>query len=193
MSTVISLARQRSDLTTRLILASALRLLEDWTVGELTVRAVARQAGMSERTVFRYFADRDEFLDAVADEVRDRLELPPVPASIEAMIDAPDGLYRAFERKERLTKAALHSELFPRMRETQAKARWAAVRKLVDGYAPRRPDRERRIAAANIRYFLAATAWHYYRFYFRFSLEDSIDCARTAIRQSLQGLRKGQR
>ena len=34
-------------------------------LAEVTVRAVAKQAGMSERTVFRYFAAREEFLGAI--------------------------------------------------------------------------------------------------------------------------------
>jgi len=74
------------------------------------------------------------------------------------------------------------------MRETQARARWTAVQAIVDGAAPRRSARERKLAAANIRFYLAASAWHYFRFYFGFSLEDSIACAETAIRQSLEGL-----
>ena len=47
---------------------------------------------------------------------------------------------------------------------------------------------ERRLAAANIHYHITASTWHYYRFYFGLSLEDSVDCARMAIRQALAAL-----
>jgi AcrR family transcriptional regulator len=184
-----SLTERRNDLTRALIMDSAVAVLENGAVNELTIRAVAKRANMSERTVFRYFASRDAFLDAVADEVRARLNLPPPPESLEELDGAPRALYRAFETQLNLTKAALHSEIFPRMRDTQAQARWTAIRKLIDGSFPACSERRRRIAAANIRYYLAASTWHYYRFHFGFSLRDSIACAETAIRQSIESLR----
>jgi AcrR family transcriptional regulator len=187
----LSLAERHGEATRRLIVEAALDMLERASVGELTVRAVARHANISERTVFRYYATREEFLDAIADQVRARLALPPPPQTEDALMAAPRGLYERFEAKKNLTLAALHSELFHRMRETQARSRWRAVQELVDRLAPRRSQRDRRIAAANIRYYLAATSWHYYRFYFGFTLEDSIAAAEAAIRNTLAGLDSG--
>ena len=40
----------------------------------------------------------------------------------------------------------------------------------------------------HIRYFLAASTWHYYRFYFGFSLKDTVACAEAAIGQALDSL-----
>ncbi len=184
----LTLADRQADFTRRLILDTAVRSLEHTSIGELTLRAVAKAANISERTVFRYFATREEFLDAVAEAVRDEMALPPAPTSVEELLAMPRALYGRFEAVRELTKAALHSELFHRMRESQARVRWTAVQGIVDALAPRRSARERKLAAANIRFYLAASAWHYFRFYFGFSLEDSIACAETAIRQSLDGL-----
>ena len=184
----LRLAERHNDLTRQLILDAAVAMLERATVSELTVRAVAKQAGISERTVFRYFADREAFLDAIADAVRERLALPGPPGTREELLATPRALYTRFEASANLVKAALHTELFHRMRETQAQVRWKAVQAIVDQLGPRRKGRPRRIAAANIRYYLAATTWHYYRFYFGFSLEETIECAETAIRQTLDGL-----
>lgn len=185
----LSLADRQTDLTRRLILDTAVALLEGSTpLGELTVRAVAKQANISERTVFRYFATREDFLDGVADAVREKMALPPAPSTVEELLAAPRALYTRFEAAREVTRAALHTDLFHRMRETHAKVRWTAVQAIVDAAAPRRSERERRLAAANIRFYLAASTWHYFRSYFRFSLEDSIACAEMAIRQSLDGL-----
>ncbi|HEU4619725.1 MAG TPA: helix-turn-helix domain-containing protein [Gammaproteobacteria bacterium] len=191
MTKAASLAERRNDLTRALILEAAIGVLENGAVHELTVRAVAKRANISERTVFRYFASREAFLDAVAAEVQRRLDLPPPPASLEALEAAPRDLYRGFEARTNLTKAALHSELFPRMRDSYAKERWTAVRRVIDERWPERAERERRIAAANIRYYLAASTWHYYRFYMGLSLKDTIACAETVIRQSLASLEAG--
>jgi AcrR family transcriptional regulator len=191
MSTPATLAERQTDLTRQLILDAALDTLERGSVADLTMRAVAKRANLAERTVFRYFASRDEFLDAVAAIFRDRLHLPSPPQTRAELLAAPRALYERFEATANLTKAALHTDLFHRMREAQARDRWAAVRRLVDDLAPRRSERERRIAAANIRYYLAASTWYYFRFYFGFSLEDSIAAAESAIQNSLDGLGRG--
>jgi AcrR family transcriptional regulator len=186
---ITSLAERQTDLTRQLILEAAMDTLEGGSVNDLTMRAVAKRANIAERTVFRYFASRDEFLDAVAGQARDKLDLPPPPRTLAELKAAPRALFERFEAMSSLTKAALHTDIFHRMRETQARDRWTAVRKLIDDLAPRRSERDRRLAAANIRYYLAASTWHYFRFYFGFSLEDSIAAAETAIRNTLDGLR----
>jgi AcrR family transcriptional regulator len=183
-----SLADRQSELTRKLILDAALETLETAGPGELTMRLVAKRAAISERTVFRYFATRDEFLDAVADAFRVRLDLPPTPRALEELLGYPCTLYTCFEQSAGLNKAALQSEIGPRLRSAQGKSRWIALRRLVDRIAPQRSERARKIAGANIRFYLAASSWFYFRFEFGFSLEDSIACAEASIRQSLKGL-----
>jgi AcrR family transcriptional regulator len=185
-----TLAERQSGLTERLILDSAIDILESSSLRELTARGIAARANISERTMFRYFATRDALLDAVAAEVARLLAAPADPASVEDLLAMPDKLYRRFEARTALTRAALHTEISDRIRAGVARNRWIAVGKVLDAYAPRRPARERRIAAANIRFFLSASTWQYYRFRFGFSLEETIACARTAIEQALAALRK---
>jgi AcrR family transcriptional regulator len=189
MSTpLVTLSQRHSDLTEGLILAAAIDLLEHSSVGELTVGGVAQRANISSRTIFRYFPTRDEFLSAIAAEAIRSMDLPPHPASLEELLDMPRALYRAFESRTSLVKAALHSELFDRIRSAPAQQRWVAVGKLLDRHAPKATPRERKLATANIRFFLSATTWHYYRFYFGFNLPDTIAAAETAIRQALAGV-----
>jgi AcrR family transcriptional regulator len=190
MSSTLSLIDRHTDATQKLILTSAVELLERASVTELTVRAVAKQAGMSERTVFRYFASRDEFLDAVAAEVVRNLQAPAPPTKIEELPDYPRLLYPRFEEKADLVKSALHTDVFKRIHDTVARERWRAVRALIDTHASHRAERDRKIAAANIRYYLAGTTWHYYRFYFGFTLAETIDSACTAIRLAIKEIMK---
>ena len=190
MSTPIeaTLADRRNELTRRLILYTAVDLLGIGGVPGLTMRAVAKRANMSERTVFRYFATRDEFLDAVTAEARTRMVLPPPPRTIAELVAMPRVLYQAFEAQQELVIAGLHSEIADRIREAAASTRWAAVRQLIDAHAPKRPARERRIIAANICFYLGATSWHFYRFNFEMTLDDTVEAAETAIRLALKPL-----
>lgn len=184
-----SLADRQSELTRKLILDAALETLVTAPAGELTMRLVAKRAAISERTVFRYFATREEFLDGIADALRAQLDLPPTPRTLEELLLCPRALYTCFEENANLNKAALlQSEIGPRLRDAQGKSRWIALRKLVNRIAPQESERARKIASANMRFYLAASSWFYFRFHFGFTLEDSIASAETAIRQSLKGL-----
>ena len=191
MSSTPTLTERHTDATQRLILSSALDLLERASVPELTVRAVAKQAGMSERTVFRYYASRDAFLDAVAAEVVSHIATPPAPVRIGELPGYVRPLYTRFEEKSALVQSALHTELLRRVRESVALGRWRAVCALIDAYAPHRTAQDRTIAAANIRYYLSATTWHYYRFQFALPLDEAIVCAETAVRLALEEIGRG--
>lgn len=183
-----SLASRHTDLTQRVLLDAALDLLEQAPVHELSARAVAKHAGVSERTMFRYFANREDFLIAVAAAMSNRLQVPAEPTNLAELLNFPQTIYQCFEDKIALTKAALHSELYDHIRQADGQRRGAAIRSLVDQLAPDTAEQARKLAAANIRYYLVATTWHYYRFYFELSLEESVQCARMAIVQTLQGI-----
>lgn len=185
-----SLKQRQGAFTRGVILDAAVAELERGSLEALTLRGVAARANLAERTIFRYFATRDQLLDALAAEVSRRLAIPPLPLSADGLVDTPRALYGALEAHAPLIRAALRSELFDRIRESAARQRWIGVGQLIDAWAPRRPPRERKLAAANIRYLLSATSWHYYRFYFGFSLEDSIAAAEVAIRLALKSLRE---
>lgn len=184
-----SLKERHGELTRQLILDAAVQQAEEGLLRDVTMRSVAQRANIAERTVFRYFSSREQLLDELAVEVAGRLELPALPATAMELVRSPGEFYAAFEAHSSLTTAALHSELFDRIRDSIAKDRWSGIRALVDAHAPRRSERARAFAAAHIRYLLAASTWHYYRFYFGFSLDDSIAAVRMAIEQTLAGLK----
>ncbi|WP_338441361.1 helix-turn-helix domain-containing protein [Synechococcus elongatus IITB4] len=186
MSTHASLIERHTDATQKLILSSAIELLEKLSVNQLTVRAVAKHAHISERTIFRYYASREEFLDAVAIALQDYLHIPAPPNSIEDLSGYARLLYQGFEEKAEFVKSSLHTELFERMRHGLGIERGQAIQSIIQAYAPDRSDRDRKIVAGQIRYYLSASTWHYYRFHYGFSLEETIAAADLAIRLALQ-------
>lgn len=188
MNTPATLSKKRNDLSRNLILDASYALLKTASVSELTVRAVAQQAGMSERTVFRYFPSRDALLDGVTAQLLAEMALPAPPQSMQALLDAPCTLYGAFEARAELTRALLHTDLVSRMRSLQGILRRQAVGALLDAAAPASGEQERRIATANICFHLSASSWHYCRFQFGLSLDDAIHCADTAVRQALAAI-----
>lgn len=191
MSSIISLNDRHTDATQKLILSTAVELLERSGVTDLTVRAVAKEAGMSERTVFRYFATRDQFLDAVAAEAASQIHTPAPPQTLKELLNFADPLYRSFEERSTLVEASLHTEIFKRVRVKAAGERWQAVRDIIDKNAPKSSKKDRKVAATNISYYLSASTWHYYRSNFELSLEESIACAKSAVRLMLNEVSNG--
>jgi AcrR family transcriptional regulator len=183
-----TLKERHNSLTRELILQTALDELEQGSPEGLTMRTVARRSNMAERTLFRHFASREDLLDELALRVIARIDQPALPSEISRLRDAPQGLYSAYEARANLTRAAVNSELFDRIRESVARDRWNAVKALVDQAAPERTEHERKLGAANIRLVLSATSWNYYRSYFGFSLRNSIEAARLVIEQTVDHL-----
>lgn len=183
-----SLAARQQDLAREVILDAAIQKLVEAPHEELSVRAVAKQSNVSERTIFRYFASRDELLDAIAHEYSRRLDAPPTPATVEELIAYVPAMFARFEENSALTRAALRSEIYHRIRTRGSAIRGAAIRQIIDRAAPKRPAAEREIAVANIRYMLIASTWNYYRFNFEFSAARTCDCALAVVHDSLFAL-----
>lgn len=186
MSTAFSLKDRHADTTQKLILSTAVDLLEREGVSATTARAVAKEARISERTVFRYYASRDEFLDAIAEEAISRMQTPPPPDSIPDLLEYADLLYHRFEEWAPLLNAALHTDISKRVRASVAEIRWKAIGELIDREFAKVSKQERKIAATNISYYLSASSWHYYRTQFGFSLKDSIAAAKWAVRAMVE-------
>lgn len=183
-----TLTQKHAALTQELIVEAAIAILQAGSVTEVSVRAVAAQAGMSERTVFRYFASREELLDAIAMEVVRRLDAPSVPSAPEDLTAYPAALFAQFEAKADLTRAALHTELYSRVRRHTSATRGEHLNAVINAAAPQAPEALRRLVGANIQYQLTASTWHYYRFNLSLSADDAVEAATLAIRHGLAGL-----
>jgi AcrR family transcriptional regulator len=190
MSTTISLKDRQADSTQKLILSTALELLESEGVNGTTARAVAKKAGISERTIFRYYSSREEFLDALASEASSKIQAPPPPERIEDLVEYVSSLYETFERSAPLLRESLHTEISKRLRASVGRGRWVGIRDLIDRYAPHRSAADRKIAATNISYYLSGTTWFYYRSVFDLSAKDAERFARSAVALFVKDIRK---
>jgi len=187
-SAVLPLHQRHADLTRESIVAAAVDLLTEAPFDALSAKAIAKRAGMSERTVFRHFAGRDELLDGVAAEMIARIAAPPLPDTPEALLDYPRALFTRFEQVAELARAALHSELYGRVGRGSRAGRAKAIDALIDAHAAGRSATDRRRASANLQYQLTASTWHYYRTQLDQPLAEAIACARLAVGQFLAGL-----
>jgi AcrR family transcriptional regulator len=185
---VPSLNERLVDQTRQWLVEAATDLLEEQPEVALVNAAIAQRAGVSERTVYRHFPTREALLDAVAREAARRLAVPSAPATLAELLAFPAALFASFEARPQLTRAALKPEVFVRMRDGQAAQRWAAIQALMDRDFAQVSPEERRLATANIRYWLSATTWRYYRDNFGFDADETVRSVETALRHTVAGL-----
>ncbi len=154
-----SLRTRQAELVRAAILEALLTRLRSETPEEVPLDAVARDAGVSRRTLYRYFPTREALLAAAEALLVERLDLPMA-------IDGPEGISPSFrestrrlERQPDLARALRHttagSDLRPPLRARRIEAIEAALAPLTDRLDPA----QARQAAAVVAYLCSANAW----------------------------------
>jgi AcrR family transcriptional regulator len=140
------LRRQRAAETRDRIVAAGSELLHGfpiWNWGALTVRAVAKRAGMNERTVYRYFANERELRDAVMQRLEEEAGVNLEGLRLE---DLPQMTARilAYASSFPLVPRTPRDPTVAAANERQREALLAALGPSTKGW----PDADRAIAAA---------------------------------------------
>lgn len=150
--------RQKAD-TRALILETVERLLKDGGLTELSLATVAREAGITERTVYRHFATRDQLLEATWAMVNDSLGMKEFPTSAAELIERPKKVFPAFDQRAEVIRAMLASPQGRELRLRVNKDRQAAIRAAVKDAKPnlREPAFTRLCAAVQLLY--SASGW----------------------------------
>lgn len=127
MSPAASLRQRQAEQVRLAILDAAVAWLEERSVDDLSMGAVAEAAGISLRTLYRYFPDRPALLQAVGQHVVTSLALP-------IGIDGADGISasfldaaRRFSDRPRLARALVRSAAGRAARSTARPERQEAV------------------------------------------------------------------
>jgi AcrR family transcriptional regulator len=159
--------------TRRRIVAAAERLMQDADLVELTFAAVAREAGVQERTVYRHFATKGDLLDALWDALDPRIGTASFPDSEAALVEAPRRVFPAFDDNENLMRAFWST---PQGREFRLRVndkRKAAIRKAVADAVKDLPANEARWVTAAAQLLYSGAAWQTMKDYWGFSGDEA--------------------
>jgi AcrR family transcriptional regulator len=150
--------RQKAD-TRTLILETVKRLLTDLSLGEVSLAMVAREAGITERTVYRHFETREQLLEATWSTVNETIGIRDFPRTVLELIERPKTLFPAFAGHGEVIRAMLASPQGRQLRLSANKERQAALRTLVKQAIPglREPALTRLCAA--IQALGSASGW----------------------------------
>jgi TetR/AcrR family transcriptional regulator, regulator of autoinduction and epiphytic fitness len=178
---------------TRQALVEALLGLLDEGVLRPTAERIAARAGVSERSVFQHFPDREQLFEAVAQQQYDRVR--PTLRPVDPALPLPERLdafvaqrARLYELIKGVRRAALllepDSEAVARWLGTTRRAKADEVRKVFATEIAETPEAERGELTAALVAAAAWPAWESYRFHQGLSAVR----ARAALRLSLARL-----
>lgn len=103
------LRQAHAEVTRQLVLDAAIDLLVEEGADALSLRAIARRAGVSAPTVSRYFPDNDALLVGLDERVTERLGITRGPRDAAEMVRAVRNVYLGMDAQERTMRAFLRA------------------------------------------------------------------------------------
>lgn len=186
------LRERQADNTRRAILEAASELIVEDGLASFSMRDVAEEAGVSERTVYNHFATRQAVLDGLTDYVAERLDelgLQDDPRDIEDLTGRMVAINRAFDTIGAPARA------MARLTAAQGRPSAAAVERtehfrerFADVLDPLPPDEAERCFAM-IRTVVSSTTWLRLREEFALGSDDTAKAIAWALKTLLDDLR----
>jgi len=175
MSPLPTLRERKQDLAHDVILEAAAELVLEQGVQGFSIQNVADRAGVSHRTVYRYFATRQQLLDALDDRVEEwRLEqgglLPERAADVAAFAAT---IFTRYEDNRSIFLAVSMLELGAGAKSTARARRTEQVRRMFDAALPHLPPEERRRFFAVLRHLISVHSWQILRTQYGLTGEES--------------------
>lgn len=150
---------RRAALGRDAVLDALVAHLEAGDADSISMEDLAHEAGVSRRTLYRYFPTRADLIAAAGDFVRGKvLAIEPGLAAGGIAASFRAGVARTQARPQ-LARALLASESGRAVRGSFRKARVDAIRREVAALAPHLPKREAERAAAVLTYLCSLNAW----------------------------------
>jgi len=153
--------RERQAQQTRDVILDALAsLLADRGVDEVTTKELAREAGVSERTVYRHFPDRTSLVEGLTQRFVDsNQQVPAVPERLEDLPALVVELYRVLEEHQVEAQAEALLNADPRRFTAPTRRHTQEFRSLADAGFPELDAGCRQSIAAIVRVLASPQAW----------------------------------
>lgn len=154
-----SALRERQELQTReLILEAVGAQILASRPGEFSLPEVAARAGVSVRTLYRHFGDREGLLEALHDHAVRRIA-PPLPASLDELLELAPALFATFDAHAPWVEAMVRSGPVSALRAARRPARVELFRALTAQVVARLPPGDAAAAQAIFKHLVSAETW----------------------------------
>lgn len=156
---------------------------------EFSFERLASEAGVPQRTLYRYFPNREALFTAFWAWVNRRIEVPARPETPEQVVAHIPDLYAAFDRGEVLVRAMLHHPYGRAIRIEQAEARREKFRLALASLLETMSEGEGTGLLAAVTVMCSATGWESMRDNWGLSGPAAAEAAQWAVRALIDGAR----
>ena len=125
---------------------------------DITFKEVAKAAGVTEMTVYRHFANRDELLQALWQRINAQIGID-IPDSIAALTARNQDLHVAYESLAPLMLANIMSKQGREIRLSRKSQRQKAFLKIANEVNPDLPPKQKKRVAAVLQLLHSSYAW----------------------------------
>jgi AcrR family transcriptional regulator len=154
-----TLRRRHADLTTAAILDTLRHHLEQGDADELSMEDLADEAGVSRRTLYRYFPTRTQLLEAASSWIRDEVLQLPIDVGDEGIAASFRAAAAWLNEHPRLARALLRTGTGRAVRSGYRTQRVEAIRSALRRDIPGLSRRDLDRAAAVLGYLCSSNAW----------------------------------
>jgi AcrR family transcriptional regulator len=180
-----SLRDAHKALTRQRILDAAVKLVEAEDPDSLTLGHVARSAGLTERTIYRHFATREELISATWARINETLASPQQPDTPAELIALPKQMFPGFDARESLIRAIIYTKQGRELRMSWNPQRKARVRRAVREARPDLNDAQATRLCAVVQLLSSSFAWSVMKDYWNLDGEAAGQAASEAIARLL--------
>jgi AcrR family transcriptional regulator len=192
------LRAQQKELARRLIVDATARVILRNRIHQFSMQEVADEAGLSLRTLYRYYPSREELLEGVGAEIDQVLREAGVPVALESA-STPEALATAVAEAFRLTerrgadlgRAWVILNMVTGARSASSQLRDRLVRDVVGQLGPHLDPMEQERAFGVIRYLAGSLAWKVMRDDLGMETEDVAKAVGWAVQTLLENVEAG--
>jgi AcrR family transcriptional regulator len=143
------------------ILEALAEEIADGGMSDFSIDQIARRAGVSPRTVYHHFPNRDALLNGVTDWLDQQVTGEPISENTTAreLFDHLAAAFEAMDAHEGLIRAQLLTELGQTVRRRGRSRRRPAIEFLIRREAPGASEVEVRRTTALVHYLASSEAW----------------------------------
>jgi AcrR family transcriptional regulator len=161
-----TLRETQAQLTRGLILDALIQLLDDRPADEISTRQLAEQAGVSLRTVYRHFPDRDALLNGLAERLATVMGTRNLEAALRTVDDVGpmiETMYAANDDFAALVRAEVLFNSDPARQAQESRNRTDRTTALMASAFPDLDARDQGYLVALIRTLVAGRTWLHLR------------------------------
>lgn len=145
--------------TKEAIFRAASEQLADHGLAEFHIPGLAEAAGVSVRTIYRYFPTKDSLLESFAAWLDDQIGTPSAPRTVDELSEGVEVIFAAFDENEDVIRSQWATPQGRAIREKGRLRRLSGLEATVNASAPHLSPREKRQATAILSLLHSSRTW----------------------------------